>query len=62
MDAYEVHKKIQEAILAVEIYNLKTSIPSSMWHEEIIEGLDELSKQRQTLATSDVGHIRISKV
>lgn len=43
MDAYEVHKKIQEAILAVEIYQMKTSVQSSSWHPEIVKGLDELS-------------------
>lgn len=50
MDSYEVHKKIQEAILAMELYNLKISSPrSSVWHTEIIKGLEELVRQRQVL-------------
>ena len=64
MDAYEVHKKIQEAILAVEIYQLKTSIQPSAWHAEILKGLDELSKLRQTLdrVNKPAGRIKISHV
>ena len=49
MDPYEVHKKIQEAVMALEIYKLKPSGHSSTWHAEIIKGLGELSKMRQTL-------------
>ena len=52
MDAYEVHKKIQEAIMAIEVDKVKSSSATSMWHKEIVEGLDELSKQRQALAAS----------
>ena len=62
MDAYEVHKKIQEAIMAIEVYKVKSAAPTSMWHKEIINGLDELGKQRQALAASNVGQIKISKI
>ena len=64
LEAYQVHKKIQEAVMAVEIYKLKSAASSSMWDAEIINGLDELSKLRQTLATSpnSAGQIKISKV
>ena len=64
MDAYEVHKKIQEAIIAVEIYNLKSSVKSSMWHAEIIKGLEKLAQERQLLSPSprNAGHIRISQL
>lgn len=49
MDSYEVHKKVQEAIMALEIYFLNPSRSSSVWHTEIMKGLDALGKQRQTL-------------
>ena len=64
MDAYEVHKKIQEAVMAVEIYKLKSSGGSSAWHPEILKGLDELSKLRQTLepVRKPAGQIKISKL
>ena len=52
MDAYDVHKKIQEAIMSVQIYKLKSPSPTSLWHKEIIDGLDELAKERQTLSTT----------
>ena len=49
MDAYQVHKKIQEAIMAMEIYQLKQSLQSSIWHAEIIKGLRNLEQIRQNL-------------
>lgn len=53
MDAYEVHKKIQEAIVAVQVYNLSSRSRSSMWDREIRKGLEQLWGERETLAASD---------
>lgn len=52
MDAYHVHRKIQEAILAVEIYNLRSTARSIMWDADIKRGLDELTKHRNILFSS----------
>lgn len=53
MDAYEVHKKIQEAIVAVQIYNLSSQFRSSMWDREIRKGLEQLSREREMLPAND---------
>lgn len=51
MDAYEVHKKIQEAIMVVEIYSLtSTRMNSSMWDADIRKGLAQLSEKLYVLS------------
>ena len=64
MDAYEVHKKIQEAVMAVEVYKLTSKVKSNTWHPEILQGLDELTELRQTLdpVNKPTGRIKIGKV
>ena len=64
MDAYEVHKKIQEAIMAVEIYKLKSLAQTSMWHKEIVLGLRELGQLGKTLdvPSEAAGHMKLSNV
>lgn len=52
MDAYEVHKKIQEAIALVDAYQT-LSFHSSQWHGAIKEGLIELSEKRYDLFTTE---------
>lgn len=65
MDAYEVHKKIQEAIVAVEVYELQRSATYSLlWHTEIIKGLEELARQRQKFGSAGgaANQIKLSDV
>lgn len=51
MEPYEMHKKIQEAIMVVDIYNLdSTRIPSSMWDAQIKKGLADLSEKLYELS------------
>ena len=51
MEPYEMHKKIQEAIMVVEIYNLaSTRIPSSSWDAQIKKGLVDLSEKLYELS------------
>lgn len=45
MDAYEVHKKIQEAIMAVEVYELRSTRGTSVWDVNIKKGLDDLMRK-----------------
>jgi hypothetical protein len=45
MDAYEVHKKIQEAIMAVDVYDLRSTRGTSVWDVNIKKGLDELMRK-----------------
>lgn len=46
MDAYEVHKKVQETITLVDVYQT-LSVRSSRWHSAIKKGLKELSEKGQ---------------
>lgn len=50
MDAYEVHKKIQETITLVDIYQT-LAVRSSQWDTAIEKGLKELSEKGQNLFT-----------
>lgn len=44
MDAYEEHKKIQETITLVDIYQT-LAVRSSQWDAKIEKGLKELSEK-----------------
>lgn len=48
--AYEVHKKIQEAIQMLDIYHLSSAVRSSTWGPNIKKGLVELHEKLHELA------------
>ena len=61
MDAYEVHKKIQEAIMAVEVYELRSTRGTSVWDVIIRKGLGDLMRKceavfplQETAANSEI--------
>lgn len=51
MDPYEVHKKVQSAVAAIEEYQ-KTRTGRSIWDDDIKKGLDVITEKRHMLASS----------
>lgn len=51
--AYEVHKKIQEAIQMLDIYHLSSAVRSSTWGPNIKKGLVELHEKLHELAAEE---------